>query len=86
MKIVYSKLYEAKYPTNPVENPDRVRLPAQELLEAGYEFVEPSPASQEDIRKVHGLQHIEMVRSRGLYDASALAAGGAISVDWLPCV
>ena len=78
MKIVYSKLYEAKYPTNPVENPDRVRLPAQELLEPGYEFVEPSPASQEEIRKVHGQQHIELVRSRGLYDAAALAAGGAV--------
>lgn len=77
MKIVYSKHFAANYPTNPVENPDRVRLPAQELLEPGYEFVEPSPASQEDIRKVHGLQHIELVRSKGLYDAAALAAGGA---------
>ena len=77
MKIVYSKLFAAKYPTNPVENPDRARLPAQELLEAGYELVDPSPASLEEIRKVHGLQHIEMVRSRGLYDAAALAAGGA---------
>jgi len=37
-------------------------------LEAGYEFVDPSPASQEEIRKVHGLQHIELVRSRGLYE------------------
>jgi len=77
VKIVYSEHFAAKYPTNPVENPDRTRHPAQELLEACYEFVEPSPASQEDIRKVHGLQHIEMVQSRGLYDAAALAAGGA---------
>lgn len=78
MKIVYSKCFEAKYPTNPVENPDRVRLSAQELLEASYEFVGPSPAALEDIRRVHGLQHIEIVRTRGLYDAAALAAGGAI--------
>src|SRR5512138_3195400 len=78
MKIVYSPKYEAHYSTNPVENPDRVRLPALKLKETGYEFVEPSSASQEDIRRVHGLQHIEAVRARGLYDAAALAAGGAI--------
>ncbi len=78
MKIIYTPKYEAHYSTNPVENPDRVRLPAQELREAGYEFVEPSPASPEDIRRVHGLQHIEIVQARGLYDAAAIAAGGAI--------
>ncbi len=78
MKIIYSKHFEAKYPTNPVENPDRIRLPAKDLREAGYEFVEPSPASLENIRRVHGLQHIEIVQARGLYDAAALAAGGAI--------
>jgi acetoin utilization deacetylase AcuC-like enzyme len=79
MKIVYNKHFEAKYPTNPVENPDRTRIPAHVLQEAGYEFVEPSPASQEDIRRVHGLQHIELIRSNGLYDTAALAAGGAIT-------
>ncbi len=78
MKIIYSRHFEAKYPTNPVENPDRARLPAQELQDSGYEFVEPSPASQEDIRRVHGLQHIEIVQSRGLYEAAALSAGGAV--------
>ncbi len=77
VKVVYSKHFEGRYPTNPVENPDRVRLPAQELLEAGYEFVEPTCASMKDIRRVHGLQHIKMVQSSGLYDAAALAAGGA---------
>lgn len=78
MKIVYNEKYSEKYPTNPVENPERVRLSAEELLEAEYEFIEPSPASLEDIRRVHGTQHIEIVQSRGLYDAAALAAGGAI--------
>ncbi len=78
VKVVYSRHFEARYPTNPVENPDRARLPAQALLEAGYEFVEPSPASLEDIRRVHGLQHIELVQSNGLYGAASLAAGGAV--------
>lgn len=71
MKIIYNKHFEVKYPTSPVENPERARLPARSLLEAGYEFVEPSPASQEDIRRAHGLQHIEIVLSSGLVDAVA---------------
>jgi acetoin utilization deacetylase AcuC-like enzyme len=83
VKIIYSKHFKARYHANPVENPDRAGLPAQALLEAGYEFVEPSPASEEDIRKVHGLQHIELVRSNGLYDAVALSAGGAIATAQL---
>jgi acetoin utilization deacetylase AcuC-like enzyme len=78
VKIIYSKRFEEKYPTNPVESPDRVRLPAHELENEAYKFVEPSPAGLEDIRRVHGLEHIKIVRHRGLYDAAALAAGGAI--------
>ncbi len=78
MKIVYNKRFEERYPTNPVESPDRARLPALELQESGYDFIEPYPASLNDIRRVHGTQHIEAVRARGFYDAAALAAGGAI--------
>jgi acetoin utilization deacetylase AcuC-like enzyme len=80
MKIVYSPKYEESYPTNPVENPDRVRFPALELKEAGYEFVEPTEASAKDVANVHGREHIEMVKQRGLCEAAKLAAGGAIAV------
>ena len=79
MKIIYSTKYEDCYHTNPVENPDRVRLPAIELKEAGYEFVEPTAASDEDVARVHGKEHIERVKHRGLYEAATLAAGGAIA-------
>jgi acetoin utilization deacetylase AcuC-like enzyme len=79
MKIVYSPKYEACYSTNPVESPERVRLPAMELKEAGYELVVPTAASYEDVSRVHGREHIDRVRHRGLYDAAALAAGGAIT-------
>lgn len=68
---------ENRYPANPVENPDRVSLPASVLGE--FEFVEPIPAGIEDIARVHGSVHIERVKSNGLYDAAALAAGGAIT-------
>lgn len=76
MKIVYSREMERRYPTNPVENADRVALPAAMLGE--FQFIEPLAASLEDIARVHGIGHIERVKSSGLYDAAALAAGGAI--------
>ena len=76
MKIVYSKKFEQKYPTNPVENPDRVSLSAQELR--GYEFMEPEPASLNDIVRIHGREHIEIVQRRGLYEAASLAVDGCL--------
>ena len=78
MKIVYSRKYEERYPANPVENPDRVRLPAVELRKAGYEFIEPEPCSLQDIGRVHGKEHIDRVRQSGHFEAASLAAGGAI--------
>lgn len=78
MKIIYSRRFEERYATNPVENLDRTRLPASELQKDGHEIFEPSLAGLEDIRRVHGLGHIENVQHKGLYDAAALAAGGAI--------
>lgn len=79
MKIIYSRRFEERYQTNPVENPDRVRNPALELMRSGYDFIEPSPAAEEDIRRVHGMEHVTNVRRRGLYETASWAAGGAIA-------
>ncbi len=79
MKIVYSREFERRYQANPVENPDRVRLPAGALTAAGYEFLEPSACSAQDILRVHGREHIDRVRRSGHFDAASLAAGGAIA-------
>lgn len=79
MKIIYSRRYEDRYPSNPVENPDRVRLSADVLHAAGYEFVEPVKCDLQDINSVHGMEHIERVRNNGLFEAASLAAGGAIA-------
>jgi len=78
MKIISSRKLEEEYIANPVESPERIVLPRQELEMLGYEFIEPSPASLEDIHRVHGWEHIEIVRQSGLYEVAALAAGGAI--------
>jgi len=78
MLIIYSRRFEERYATNPVESPDRVSLPAQLLQSKGYEFFEPQPAREEDVLSVHGRRHLEMVKARGLFGAASLAAGGAI--------
>ncbi|MCK9440665.1 MAG: histone deacetylase family protein [Methanothrix sp.] len=78
MKIVYSGKYEQRYPASPVENPDRVRLPAVELGKSGYMFIEPQPCSLLQISKVHGREHIDRVRQSGHFEIASLAAGGAI--------
>jgi hypothetical protein len=41
---------------------------------AGYQFINPSPARLDDIRKVHGCEHVESIKSKGRYDAAVLAA------------
>jgi acetoin utilization deacetylase AcuC-like enzyme len=79
MKIIYNDNLAARYPANPVESPERVALPAQMLRECGYELVDFGPASIEYISRVHGREHIELVRKMGLYEPAALAAGGAIA-------
>jgi acetoin utilization deacetylase AcuC-like enzyme len=48
------------------------------LKKADCEFEQPLQALFQDIHKVHSQEHIQMIRSNGLYDAAALAAGGAI--------
>ena len=79
MLIVYSRKYGQRYPANPVEDPDRVRLPAVELQRLGYMFREPSSCSLAQISKVHGREHIDRVRQSGHFEAASLAAGGAIA-------
>lgn len=75
MKVVYSERFAESYTTNPVESPDRARLPAREL--AGYEFVDPPQASLEDVSRIHSREHIERVRRKGMLAPALLAAGGA---------
>jgi len=79
MKIVYSDKLAARYSANPVESPDRVAIPAQLMADCGYKLVDFEPASIEDISRVHGREHIELVRNMGLYEAASMAAGGAIA-------
>ncbi|MEM1525453.1 MAG: histone deacetylase [Nitrososphaerales archaeon] len=72
-----------------VESPERVREAYEILKRYGYTFIEPKPASEEDILKAHTKEWVEMVKKGGYFDLdtpggkdiyqyASLSAGGAI--------
>lgn len=77
MKIVWSERFRPSYDTDPAAARGRLD-PAVEELAGWAEWVEPEPAREEDLLRCHTPGRLEEVRREGLYDAAALAAGGAI--------
>ena len=67
MRIVFSpKCLEYGSPYHP-ENPRRVQL-AYEYLKEKYEFIEPKPATEEDLMLVHTREYIARIKSGNFYD------------------
>lgn len=77
MKVVYSEDYRNVYSTDPASAAGRMEA-IEFALRGKVIFLDPAPASEEDILKVHTPGHIRDVKREGIYDIAALAAGGAI--------
>lgn len=78
MKVVYDERYREVYSSDPAATPGRIESIYEELR-GDYEFVKPEPATEEDLRLVHGENHINSVKRNGLaYEIAVLAVGGAI--------
>ncbi len=77
MKVVYSEDYKQVYSTDPASAAGRIEA-IEIALRGKVAYLEPVPASEEDILKVHTPHHIRDVEREGVYDIAALAAGGAI--------
>jgi acetoin utilization deacetylase AcuC-like enzyme len=87
-KIIFSEKCLG-YGSLHIESPERVRK-AYEILKAkGYMFLEPEPASEEDILKVHDAEYVWNLKKglvedvdtpayENIYEYARLAAGGAI--------
>jgi acetoin utilization deacetylase AcuC-like enzyme len=87
-KIVFSEKC-LEYGSWHIESPRRVQV-AYEILKArGYEFVEPEPASEEDLLRVHDADYIQLLKKGAvedpdtpayekIYEYARLSAGGAI--------
>lgn len=87
-KIVFSEKC-LEYGSWHIESPKRVQIAYEILKEAGYEFVEPEPASEEDLFKVHDEEYIQLLKRgaiedpdtpayENIYEYARLSAGAAI--------
>jgi acetoin utilization deacetylase AcuC-like enzyme len=91
MKIMFSeKCLEYNWPGH-IERPERIRK-ALRILRANYEFVEPTPATQQDLLTVHTKEHVDRVKNappvsyldadtpapKNIYEYALLSAGAAI--------
>ena len=72
-----------------IEGPERVRKAAEILKRLGYEFLEPTPASEDDLLRAHNTDYVWNVKKSlvedpdtpaydNIYEFARLSAGGAI--------
>lgn len=87
-KIIFSEKCLG-YGTWHVEGPQRVKMAHKILKEKGYDFLEPTSASEEDLLKVHEAEYIWNLKKGlvedidtpaydNIYEYARLSAGGAI--------
>ena len=88
MKVVFHDDFYQVYTSDPASAPGRMEAIVAEI-ESDVELVMAVPAGEEDIARVHDRDHIDAMRHEGLFEISALAAGGAIQTAMLgldePC-
>jgi acetoin utilization deacetylase AcuC-like enzyme len=78
MKVIFHKRFYEVYTSDPAAASGRMEAIVK-ALEGKFEFVEPEPASEKDLERVHGRNHIQSVKGDPMvYEIGLLAAGGAI--------
>jgi len=92
MKIIFSeKCLEYSWPEH-IEGPERVRKAFEFLEKKKYEFLEPKPASIENLLAVHSKEYVDLIKNaragsyldgdtpipENIYEYARLSAGGAI--------
>jgi acetoin utilization deacetylase AcuC-like enzyme len=78
MKIIYHPQYLEIYSSDPAGKSGRIEAIHQEL-EGSFTFLQPVPAAEQDIKRVHAPQLIRSIKEDPeLYEIACLAAGGAI--------
>lgn len=78
MQVVFHERYQEVYTSDPAAAYGRMECIVREL-QGRYTFVEPGPASEDDLKLVHTVRHIEEIkRDELIYEIALLAAGGSI--------
>jgi acetoin utilization deacetylase AcuC-like enzyme len=87
-KIVYAEKCLG-YGTWHIEGPQRVKIAQEILQEKGYEFVEPTPATEDEILSVHDMEYIWHIKKgmvedsdtpayTNIFEVAQLSAGAAL--------
>jgi acetoin utilization deacetylase AcuC-like enzyme len=77
VKVIYHEDFNQTYCSDPAAASGRIES-VYKVIRDSVTFIDAIPAEKEDIAVVHSQSHIDYVTDAGLYDISALAAGGAI--------
>ncbi len=78
MKVIFHERFHDVYTFDPASAEGRMKAITGALQDI-YEFIETEPASDDDIRLVHGMPHIRSVSYQShVYEIAKLAAGGTI--------
>ena len=77
MKVYFHPDFYQEYTSDPAAETGRMEAIVS-AIEPYAELLTCDPATERDILAAHTARHIEQVRRQGLYEISALAAGGAI--------
>jgi acetoin utilization deacetylase AcuC-like enzyme len=85
LKVVYHERYNEVYASDPAAGPGRIEAIYRILKKIpNVEFVQPKPASREDLLRVHGGSHVNRISTdTHLWEIATLAAGGAIKAAQL---
>lgn len=82
MKVVFHENFRQTYTRDPAASPGRLDHALELVQKNGYDIVQPSPCSEEDVLLVHTPFHLESVRRDGMvYSMALLAAGAAIKAS-----
>ena len=77
MKIFFHPDFYEEYTNDPAAETGRMEAIVEEIGGLS-DIISCVPATEDDLLAAHNHMHIEQVRSQGLFEIAALAAGGAI--------
>lgn len=77
MKVVFDPAFYEVYSRDPAAEPGRMQAIVEEIRDIAV-FISPEPATEADLLLAHTEGHLAEVRSEGVFDIAALAAGAAI--------
>jgi acetoin utilization deacetylase AcuC-like enzyme len=78
MKVIFHERFYEVYAHDPAAAQGRMEAIVR-TLEGHFEFVQPEPARERDLERVHGKQHIQSVKKDpSVFEIGSLAAGGGL--------